>query len=223
MTQTLTALLALVVAGVGGYGCQTPQTEPNSWLPPLGAPVLILPVIAGKPALDAEARAMTACLHKELTATLDCPTVVAGDLPDLRPMLTHANLIRDGRLALDEVAALAQAAGCGAAVALELSTVEPYAPQSMTGTVTVVEAHTGAALQAFHLMLDLGRPESVDRYKDYLRRVRAFRTANLESREEDRVHTALLCPQLFKEFAANCIATRIATGTHSASRDTCRR
>jgi len=205
-------LLACICLGTP-TGCQTPEAvtrQPRLRLP--AQPVLILPVLPAGAVEGAGIEEMTQALRRELTGSLGTRAVFAADLRRLETTLAPGNLYRDGQLALSEIATLSQVVDCGAAFVFALGDSSPYAPQRLTGTAILVDTKSAAIVAERLVAIDLGHRETLAAYCHYLKHVQAFRVGNLESMEEDRLHTALLSPALFRRFVAYAIVRDLFSG-----------
>lgn len=207
------ALSILVLAG-----CQTPASRPHAMANAgtADASVLFFPVLTSREGMSKTASELTAALHRELAARIGGNLVFAADLPHLNAALTSENLRRDGRLAAEEIRTLANTVHCTYAVVFELIDANAYAPQSLSGRLYVFSAADDAPPKDRNVVLDLANENTMDAYRFFLERIHALRIGNLESMQADRIHTALLSPRTFRQFASYVMAEDLLVGTLSA-------
>lgn len=202
-------------------GCATVDTRHTLVVRPIGdKTVLLLPVLTSNDTQIEAGRQMTEALRRECTAQLGNQVVFAGSLRHLQDAITADNLRKDGQIAEEEIRTLTDVIDCDAAVLFDLVQANPYAPQKLAGNLLIIPKQHDQSIQQHPVTLDLANHNTLDAYNHYLERVQAFRIGNLESETADRIHTAMLSPRTFRQFAAHSLIRALAAGMNSAASKT---
>lgn len=202
MRAKITFFALLTVVLLGAVGCRTFSPPP--------APLAEMPILVLLP-VSSDREEQQACgaighhLYMELSRVTGGRAVEAEQIRGLESALTWENLMSGGGFDRDELVAVGRLVGVPSVVAVELLDISAYPPQNVVCRAVRVNVDDERVVSSVHIELSLADPEVKRRYAGFIgeRGVNFLRPGG---KDDYALETALLSPEVFREFAAAALA-----------------
>jgi hypothetical protein len=164
--------------------------------------ILLLRPVARDIRLDATCETFGSYLKIEIPKRIEGETVYAKDIRELKNSLAWENIVVNGVINRQEVAAMANTVNCQSVIACRILEVKSYPPFRMVVEFLWIDSKTGDVIGKLFNDVDLSDSDTRYRYSNY---VGEGPTKKLYERifySEDLFQTAYLSPNEFLHFVA---------------------